>query len=185
MFKEFKAAMVLACVVLAGCASNVSRQTPDVKTRRVSSAEVIWVDVGAVPMHVSRSSYGTYTTPAPVIGSADVQRSAQEVNALLTEIRQQMIEQVETALNSSGATRGNDAQILIRVTATHHTITGPGAVLVVSVHFKESPTGAKPWSVEIKGGTPIGSNNKSVADKFARTAVEELATAGIVKPTSQ
>jgi len=181
MFKAFKWTSALACLLLAGCASNVLRQTPDVQTRRVSSAEIIWVDVGAVPMHVSRSSYGAYPI-APVIGSADVQRSGQEVNALLTEIRRQMMEQIGTALNSSGATRGNDAQIRIRVTATQHTITGPGAVLVVSVHFKESPPGAKPWSVEIKGGTPIGSNNKSVADRFARTAVEELAAAGIIKP---
>lgn len=182
MFTAFKWTSALACLLFAGCAGNVLRQPPDVQTRRVSSAEVIWVDVGAVPMHVSRSSYGTYTTPAPVIGSADVQRSEQEVNALLTEIRRQMIEQIRTALNSSGATRGDDAQIRIRVTATQHTITGPGAVMVVSVHFKESPPGTKPWSVEIKGGTPIGSDNKSVADKFARTAVEELVAAGSVKP---
>lgn len=180
MFAKFKLTGALTCLLLAGCASNIARQTPDVQTRRVSSAEVVWVDAGVVPMHVSRSSYGTYTAPAPVIGSADVQHSRQEVNALLTEIRRQMIDQVETALISSGATRGNDAQIRIRVTATHHTITGPGAVLVVSVHFQESPPGAKPWSVEIKGGTPIGSDNKSVAGKFARTAVEELAAAGIV-----
>ena len=179
MFAKFKWTGGLTCLLLAACASNVSRQTPDVKTRRVSSAEVVWVDVGAVPMYVSRASYGAYSMPSPVIGSSDVQRSGQEVNALLTEIRRQMIEQIGTALSSSGATRGDDAQIRIRVTATQHTITGPGAVLVVSVQFKESP-GAKPWSVEIKGGTPIGSDNKSVAGKFARTAVEELAAAGIV-----
>ena len=182
MFRRYSVFSLFICFIgLTGCASNITRQTPDVQTRRVSSAEVVWVNPGAIPMAVTTSSYGLYSSPpAPNIGYA-----TKEVGELLTEIRSQMSTQIETALKEGGAIRGDDAQIRIRVTGTHHTITGPGAVLVASVHFKESPPGAKPWSVEIKGGTPIGSDNKSVASKFARTAVEELVAAGIIKAKPQ
>jgi hypothetical protein len=183
MFRCYRVLSLFICFIgLAGCASNITRQTPDVQTRRVSSAEVVWVNPGAIPMAVSVSTYGY--SPPPVSG-AYVVSAGKEVEELLTEIRGQMTAQIETALKDGGATRGDDAQIRIRVTGTHHTITGPGAVLVVSVHFKESPPGTKPWSVEIKGGTPIGSDSKSVAGKFARTAVAELAAAGIIKVGAQ
>src|SRR3982750_4777799 len=87
--------LFISVIGLAGCASNITRQTPDVQTRRVSSAEVVWVNPGAVPMAVEVSSYGSYSRPP--VSDANVRYARKEVEELLTEIQGQMATQIETA----------------------------------------------------------------------------------------
>ncbi|RYF18317.1 MAG: hypothetical protein EOO30_03985 [Comamonadaceae bacterium] len=181
VFCRVRSTIALGLLALvAGCAGHIRPQTPEVPTRPARSATVRFEIPPTFPLQVSRSSFGSYS--APRIGSSDVEYARKEVDDMLREVRAQMVPAVEHALRNNGIPPGDDTLIHVAVESAGHNGMGPGAVMLLSVRYKDDAL--RPWQARISAATSAVDNPRTTAAKFSKAVVATLAAHGIVAPAA-
>lgn len=169
--------LAVLALCLAGCAARVIHPSPEIPVRRITSATLIWSDGGKVPLRIRRT-ISRHSIRS--INSAELSKSRSQADNFLQELRKSMFDSIGQALKTTGVPSGDDAIIRIAVQELTNDQGRSGALINVSVIFKDAPPEQAVWYVLINAGEISEGASQNAASRIARTAVKELVRSGII-----
>lgn len=109
-----------ASLLTAGCAGTHLQKPAENKNHagRITQAQVVWVEPGALPISISKGAAGYgYTPPKPVIDEKDQREARARVQAVIAAYRQRAAPLLAGSLAKEGVMRGDETRIAIRPVA--------------------------------------------------------------------
>lgn len=177
MISKTKRLLLLACVALASCANVTYLPNNPTNNQVLGSARVVFQRLPAIP--VNYEIIKTVSGPTTA-NDREFWKSHHMpiVDRFLTSLGKAVPPAVGSALVARGVPVGDEAIIYLRPTSARSNAVGPGAVLEITVQYRD--TAKAPWIASVSSGSSIADSDASTAARISKVVVDELTKAGFV-----